>query len=67
MMMKVCKDFGIKRLVFQHTNEGFKVAPELAAASHGFGVCGLVAVQTEVYYSTAYNAAILVRNGVLTY
>jgi imidazolonepropionase-like amidohydrolase len=31
MMLKVCKDFGIKRIVFQHVNEGFKVAPELAA------------------------------------
>ena len=31
MMLKVCKDFGITKLVFQHVNEGFKVAPELAA------------------------------------
>ena len=30
MLMQVCKDYGIKRLVFQHVNEGFKVAPELA-------------------------------------
>ncbi|MFN6073311.1 MAG: amidohydrolase family protein, partial [Bacteroidota bacterium] len=31
MLLNVCKDYQIKRLVFQHTNEGFKVAPELAA------------------------------------
>jgi imidazolonepropionase-like amidohydrolase len=67
MLLNVCKDFGIKRLVFQHVNEGFKVAPELAA----FGAMASVfadwwAYKFEVYYSTAYNAAILTRNGVVT-
>ncbi len=67
MLLKVCKDFGIKRLVFQHVNEGFKVAPELAA----YGAMASVfsdwwAYKFEVYYSTAYNAAILTRNGVVT-
>lgn len=67
MLLQVCKDFGIKRLVFQHVNEGFKVAPELAA----FGAMASVfsdawAYKFEVYYSTAYNAAILTRNGVVT-
>ena len=67
MLLKVCKDFGIKRLVFQHVNEGFKVAPELAA----FGAMASVfsdwwAYKFEVYYSTAYNAAILTKNGVVT-
>src|SRR5690606_1316041 len=67
MIMKVCRDFGIKKLVLQHANEGFKVAPEIAA----FGAMASVfsdawAYKFEVYYSTAYNAAILTRNGVLT-
>jgi imidazolonepropionase-like amidohydrolase len=67
MMLKVCKDYGIKRIVFQHVNEGFKVAPELAA----YGAMASVfsdwwAYKFEVYYSTAYNAAILVKNGVVT-
>jgi len=67
MLLQVCKDFGVKRLVFQHVNEGFKVAPELAA----FGAMASVfadwwAYKFEVYYSTAYNAAILTRNGVVT-
>ena len=67
MLLNVCKDFGIKRLVFQHVNEGFKVAPELAK----FGAMASVfadwwAYKFEVYYSTAYNAAILTRNGVVT-
>ncbi|HYG17917.1 MAG TPA: amidohydrolase family protein [Ohtaekwangia sp.] len=67
MLINVFRDFGIKKLVFQHVNEGFKVAPELAA----FGAMASVfsdwwAYKLEVYYSTAYNAAILTRNGVLT-
>ncbi len=67
MLMNVSRDFGIKRLVFQHVNEGFKVAPELAE----FGAMASVfsdwwAYKFEVYYSTAYNATILARNGVVT-
>jgi imidazolonepropionase-like amidohydrolase len=66
-LLKVCKDYGVKRIVFQHVNEGFKVAPELAE----YGAMASVfadwwAYKFEVYYSTAYNAAILTRNGVIT-
>jgi imidazolonepropionase-like amidohydrolase len=67
MLLNVCKDFGVKKLVFQHVNEGFKVAPELAA--HGAMASVFAdwwAYKFEVYYSTAYNAAILTRNGVTT-
>lgn len=67
MLMKVFSDFGIEKINFQHANEAFKVAPELAA----FGATASVfadwwAYKLEVYYSTAYNAAILHENGVLT-
>ncbi|MDH3243237.1 MAG: amidohydrolase family protein [Saprospiraceae bacterium] len=67
MLMDVLKDFGVDKIVFQHVNEGFKVAPELAE----FGAMASVfadwwAYKFEVYYSTAYNAAILTRNGVIT-
>jgi len=67
MLMRVLKDFGINRVTFQHANEAFKVAPELAA----FGAYASVfsdwwAYKFEVYYSTAYNPAILTQNGVLT-
>lgn len=67
MLMDVCKDFGVKKLCFQHVNEGFKVAPELAE----FGATASVfsdwwAYKFEVYYSTAYNATILTKNGVMT-
>ena len=67
MLMEVCKDFGVTKLVFQHVNEGFKVAPELAAWGAGASVFSdWWAYKFEVYYSTAYNAAILTKNGVLT-
>lgn len=67
MLMEVFKDYGIEKLVFQHANEAFKVAPELAE----FGAMASVfadwwAYKFEVYYSTAYNAAILTQNGVVT-
>lgn len=67
MLMQVCEDFGIKKLVFQHVNEGFKVAPELAKWGAGASVFSdWWAYKFEVYYSTAYNAAILSKNGVTT-
>ena len=67
MLMNVLEDYGIDRVTFQHVNEGFKIAPELAE----FGAAASVfadwwAYKFEVYYSTAYNAAILTRNGVVT-
>lgn len=67
MLVNVLKDYGVKKICFQHVNEGFKVAPELAA----YGAMASVfadwwAYKFEVYYSTAYNAAILTRNGVIT-
>ncbi|MEX1054871.1 MAG: amidohydrolase family protein, partial [Rhodothermales bacterium] len=65
MLLDVLKDFDVDRVVFQHANEAFKVAPELAA----YGAMASVfsdwwSYKFEVYYSTAYNAAILTRNGV---
>lgn len=67
MLMDVLGDYGVSRICFQHVNEGFKVAPELAE----FGAMASVfsdwwAYKFEVYYSTAYNAAILQKNGVVT-
>lgn len=67
MLINVFKDYGVKNLTLQHANEAFKVAPEIAEA----GVMASVfadwwAYKFEVYYSTAYNAAILTQNGVTT-
>lgn len=67
MLIKVCREFGIPKIVFQHVNEGFKVAPELAEYTMGASVfADWWAYKFEVYYSTAYNAAILTENGVIT-
>lgn len=67
MVMDVFEDFGIENLVFQHVNEGYKVAPELADFGAGASVFSdWWAYKFEVYYSTAYNAAILTENGVRT-
>lgn len=67
MLIEVLRDYGVDKICFQHVNEGFKVAPELAE----YGAMASVfadwwAYKFEVYYSTAYNAAILTRNGVVT-
>jgi imidazolonepropionase-like amidohydrolase len=67
MLINVAKDFNITKLVFQHTNEGFKVAPEIAKYTMGASVfADWWAYKMEVYYSTAFNAAILTANGALT-
>lgn len=67
MLMDVLGDYGVDKICFQHVNEGYKVARELAK----FGASASVfsdwwAYKFEVYYSTAYNAAILTKNGVVT-
>ena len=67
MLINVARDFNIKKLVFQHTNEGFKVAPEIAEYTMGASVfADWWAYKFEVYYSTAFNAAILQKNGAIT-
>jgi len=67
MLMRVLEDFGVDNVTFQHVNEGFKVAPELANYGAGASIfADWWAYKFEVYYSTAYNAAILTKNGVLT-
>lgn len=66
-LINTCREFGITNIVFSHVNEGFKVAPELAAYTMGASVfADWWAYKFEVYYSTAYNAAILTRNNVIT-
>lgn len=67
MLLDVLEDFGVTRITFQHANEAFKVAPELAAYGAGASVFSdWWSYKFEVYYSTAYNAAILMQNGVMT-
>lgn len=67
MLVRVFNDYGVRNYTFQHANEAFKVAPELA--KHGAMASVFAdwwAYKFEVYYSTAYNATILNANGVVT-
>jgi len=66
MLMRVFNDYGIKNYTFQHANEAFKVAPELAKnGAHTSIFADWWAYKFEVYYSTSYNAAILNHYGVV--
>lgn len=66
MLMRVFNDYGIKNYTFQHANEAFKVAPEIAKNGAYTSIfADWWAYKFEVYYSTSYNAAILNHNGVI--
>ncbi len=65
MLMRVFNDYGIKNYTFQHANEAFKVAPEIAKNGAYTSVfADWWAYKFQVYYSTAFNATILNENGV---
>ena len=67
MLTRVLVDYGVRNITFQHANEAFKVAPELAAfGAHASVFSDWWSYKFEVYYSTSYNAAILMRNGIVT-
>lgn len=67
MLARVFEDYGIENYTFQHANEAFKVAPELAEyGAHASIFADWWAYKFEVYYSTAYSASILNENGVVT-
>ncbi|MGA2593411.1 MAG: amidohydrolase [Bryobacteraceae bacterium] len=67
MLLRVADDFGFKIRTLQHVLEGYKVAKEIAA--HGTGASTFSdwwAYKAEAYDAIPYNAAMLVRAGVLT-
>lgn len=65
MLMRVFKEYGVKNYTFQHVLEGFKVAPEMKIhGAHGSTFADWWAYKFEVYYATAYNAAIMHKYGV---
>lgn len=67
MLTRIFEDYGVESYTFQHANESFKVAPELAEhGAHASVFADWWAYKFEVYYSTAYNASILNENGVVT-
>lgn len=65
MLMRVFNDYGIKNYTFQHVLEGFKVAPEMAKnGAAGSTFSDWWAYKFEVYYASAYNAAVMNSYGV---
>lgn len=66
MLMRVFKDYGVTGYTFQHGNEAFKVAKELAKNGAYTSIFSdWWSYKFEVYYSTAYGASILNENGVV--
>ncbi|PYT28464.1 MAG: amidohydrolase [Acidobacteria bacterium] len=66
MLLRVADEFGFKIRTLQHVLEGYKVAKEIA--EHGAGASTFSdwwAYKVEAYDAIPYNAAIMVRKGVL--
>src|SRR5690606_36686939 len=63
--MRVFNDNGVKNYILQHSHEGFKVAPELEKnGGHASTCADWWAYKFEVYYASAYNAAVMHNYGV---
>src|SRR5580700_2010251 len=66
MLLRVAKEFGFKVRTLQHVLEGYKVADEIAASGTGASTFSdWWAYKVEAYDAIPYNAAIMVRKGVL--
>lgn len=66
MLLRVADEFGFKIRTLQHVLEGYKVAKEIAA--HGAGASTFSdwwSYKLEAYDAIPYNAAVMVRKGVL--
>jgi len=66
MLMRVADDMGFKIRTLQHVLEGYKVAKEIAA--HGAGASTFSdwwSYKIEAYDATPYNAAMMMRQGVV--
>lgn len=67
MLLNLAEEFGVRVRTLQHVLEGYKVAPEMAR--HGVGASTFSdwwAFKVEAYDAIPYNAALMVRAGVLT-
>ncbi len=66
MLLRIADDYGFKIRTLQHVLEGYKVAKEIAA--HGAGASTFSdwwSYKIEAYDAIPFNAAIMVRKGVL--
>ena len=67
MLMDIARDFGVKVNTFIHFNEGYKIADQIK--EHGAAASVFSDwwdYKYEVYEGIAYNAAMLLKQGVLT-
>ena len=65
MLINLTEEFGIKVHTFQHTLEGYKVAPEIA--KHGASASILPdwwSYKMEAYDAIPYNATVMTRKGI---
>ena len=66
MFLRLCEDFGIEAPTFQHVLEGYKVAPELAAAgAMASTFSDWWAYKIEAYDAIPWNVALMHRAGVI--
>jgi imidazolonepropionase-like amidohydrolase len=66
MLARLCEEFGIKVHTFQHTLEGYKVAPEIKG--HGANASILPdwwSYKWEAYDAIPFNAAVMTRRGIV--
>lgn len=67
MLLNVLREFDIKKVIFQHVLEGYKVAKELAEfGAYASSFADWWSYKFEVYYAIAHNPAILTNYGVIT-
>ncbi len=67
MMMRVAEEFGFRLATFQHVQEGYKIAKEMA--KHGVGGAGFSdwwSYKMEVVDGIPYNMAVMTKKGVLS-
>ena len=68
MLLRVADEFGFKIRTLQHVLEGYKVAKEIAEHCAGASTFSdWWAYKVEAYDAIPYNAAIMVRKGVLVF
>jgi imidazolonepropionase-like amidohydrolase len=67
MLMTLAKEFGFKVATFQHALDAYKIASEIAQAGSGVSTfADSWSYKIEAYDAIPYNAAILMRHGVVT-
>jgi imidazolonepropionase-like amidohydrolase len=67
MMLRLSKEFGFKLAALQHALEAYKIAPEIKAAGAGVSTFSSDwAYKIEAFDAIPYNAAVCMREGIVT-